>query len=157
MLLKCYPDTTCNAGATPALPIPIDNKSIIDDINHPINELTLDYDIIQVICMLIPTLPIPVDIFYVKAHQDQEKHFNDLTPYAQLNILEDHYVDQLHQCNTSSIRLFPTWIPGTNVALFHSSSQITSDILNYIWQAAHKLPMHEYLIEWSQTATGCDS
>ena len=31
-LLKRYPDNTNDAGATPALPIPIDNKSVINDI-----------------------------------------------------------------------------------------------------------------------------
>ena len=46
--------------------------------------------------MLIPTLPIKVDIFHVKAHQDHDKPFDELSPFAQMNILADHYVEQLH-------------------------------------------------------------
>ena len=52
MLLTKYPDTTDNAGKTPALPILIDYQSVIDDITQPLNEripifqlLMPDYDI----------------------------------------------------------------------------------------------------------------
>ena len=78
-LLKRYPDNTNDAGATPALPIPIDNKSVIDDIQRPITDmtpifqlLTPDFDIIQAIRKLIDDLPITVDIFHVKSHQDRD-------------------------------------------------------------------------------------
>ena len=102
-------------------------------------------------------LPIKVDIFHVKVHQDCDKPFDELSPFAQINILADHHVEQLHQQPTSSIGIFPMWLLGTTAALFHGSSLITSDIPEYIWQAAHEPPMHEYLIEWSQTATDHES
>ena len=46
--------------------------------------------------MMITNLPIKVDIFHVKAHQDHDKLFDELSPYAQINILADHYAEQLH-------------------------------------------------------------
>ena len=92
-------------------------------------------------------LPIKVDIFHVKAHQDHDKPFDKLSPFAQINILADHYAEQLHQQSTLSIRIFPMWLLGTTAALFHGSSPITSNIPEYIRKAAHEPPMHMYLIE----------
>ena len=109
-LLKKYPDTTDSAHDMPVLPIPIDNKSVINDIHWPITELTLnfqlltpDYNIIQALHHCIPTLPIPLNIFHVKAHQDEDKPLDKLTPYAQLSVLVDQYAEHQHQWNTSSI------------------------------------------------------
>ena len=119
--------------------------------------LTPDFDIIQAIREMINTLPIAVDIFHVQAHQDRDKPFDDLKPFAQLNILADRYANQLHQQSPSSVGIFPHWLPGTTVALFHGPAQITSNVPNYIWQATHEPPMRAYLIERSQTATGRDS
>ena len=107
--------------------------------------------------MLIPTLSIKVHIFHVKAHQDHDKPFDELSPFAQINILVDHYAEQLHQQHTLSISIFPMWILGTTAALFHGSSLITSDIPEYIQRAAHEPPVHVYLIEQSQTATDHES
>ena len=164
LLTKHDPDTTSDAGNTPALPIPIDNLSVIQDIQRTNDEMTTtfqmltpDFDIIQAIRKLIPKLPIMVDIFHVKAHQDQDQSFDDLSPYAQLNIMADHYVEHLHQCQPSTIGIFPTWIPGTMVGLFHGNSQITANIPEYIRTAAHEPPMREYLIERSKTANHRDS
>jgi hypothetical protein len=77
LVLKKYPDTTNCAGDSPPLPIPIDNQSVIDDIQRPIHDntptfhtMSPDYDIIQAIRTLIPTLPIKLDIFHIKGHQD---------------------------------------------------------------------------------------
>ena len=140
--------------------MPVDNKSVINDIHHPITDLTPtfqmltpDFDIIQAIRTLISTLPIKVDIFHVKAHQDHEKPFNELTPFAQMNVLADCHAEHLHSQPATNIRIFPTWIPGTKAALFYGPSPITSDLLTYIGRAAHEPQMRMYLIEWSQTAT----
>ena len=81
--------------------------------------------------MLIPTLPIKVDIFHMKTHQDHKKPFDKLSPFAQINILADHYAEQLHQPKLF-ISIFPMWILGTTAASFYGSSLITSDILEYI-------------------------
>lgn len=96
LTLKQYPDTTNSASKFPALPISINNQSVIDDIQWPTNDttptfntMTPDYDIIQAICMIIPTLPIKLDIFHIKEHQDQTTDFEALSPYAQLNIRAD--------------------------------------------------------------------
>jgi hypothetical protein len=163
-LLRRYPDNTTDAGDTPALPIPIDNKSVIDDIHRPINELTPtfqlltpDFDIIQAIRQLINDLPITVDIFHVKSHQDRDKPFDDLTPYAQMNVLADRYAEYLHLQPETTIGIFPSWLPGTKAALFHGPSPITSDIPTYIRRAAHEPHMREYLIARSQQATNRES
>ena len=41
--------------------------------------MTPDFDIIQAIQKIIEELPIQVDIFHVKSHQDHDKPFNELT------------------------------------------------------------------------------
>ena len=119
--------------------------------------LTPDFDIIQAIRTLINDLPIMVDIFHVKSHQDRGKSFNELTPYAKMNVLADCYAEHLHSQPETTIGIFPSWIPGTKAALFHGPSPITSDILTYIQRAAHKPHMREYRITRSQQATHCDS
>ena len=72
LMLEKYPDHTSTAGTTPALPIPVDNQSVIDNIRRPVTDLsptfmmlTPDFDIIQAIRTMIPMLPIPVNIFHV--------------------------------------------------------------------------------------------
>ena len=163
-LLWRYPDNTNDAGDTPALPIPIDNKSVIDNIHQPINDmtsifqlLTPDFDIIQATRKIIEELPIQVDIFHVKLHQDCDKPFDKLTPYAKMNVLADRYAKHLHSQPETMIGIFPSWIPGTKAAIYHGKSQITSDIPNYLQWAIHEPPMWEYLIQRSQHATNRDS
>ena len=98
---------------------------MIDDIQWPTDDTTPtfhmmspDYDIIQAIRMIIPTLPIKLDIFHIKGHQDRTKAFEDLSPYAQLNVLADRHTEQIHHTPANQIGMFPQWIPGTAVALF---------------------------------------
>ena len=147
-LLWRYPDSTNDAGETPALPIPIDNQSVIEDIHRPTSELTSifqlltpDFDIIQAIWMLIHELPIKVNIFHVKSHQDRNHPFDKLTPYAQMNVLVDHYAEYLHSQPETTIGIFPSWIPGTKAALYQGTSPITSNIPTYIRRAAHEPTM----------------
>ena len=133
LILKKYPDTTTCAGDSPPLPIPIDNQLVIDNIQRPIEETTPiyhtmspNYNIIQAICKLILTLPIKLDIFHIKGYQGWTKAFEDLTPYAQLNVLADQYAKWLHTMPANHIGIFPHWIPGTEAALFHGAQQITT-------------------------------
>ena len=119
--------------------------------------LTPDFDIIQAIQTLLNELPIMVDIFHVKLHQDHEKPFDKLTLYAKMNVLADRYAEHLHSQPKTAIGIFPSWIPGTKAALFHGPSPITSDIPMYIRRVAHEPQMSEYLITRSQNATNCDS
>ena len=164
LILTKYPDTTNSAGESPPLPIPIDNKSVINDIQRPtdtttpiFNTMTPDYDIIQAIRKIIPKLPIKLDIFHIKGHQDRTKAFEELSPYAQLNVLADRHAEQLHHTPANHIGMFPQWIPGTEAALFHGNLQITSHVSDYIRTAKHAPTMKTYLIERSQTASGRDS
>jgi hypothetical protein len=82
----------------------VDNKAVIADISKTINDLTPtfhllspDYDIIQATKLLIAKLPIKVDIFHVKSHQDRHQPYDALTPYAQINVLADHHANALHE------------------------------------------------------------
>ena len=115
--------------------------------------LTPDFDIIQAIGKIIKELPIKVDIFHVKSHQDRDKSFNELTPYAKMNVLANCYAEYLHSQPETMIGIFPSWIPGTKAALFHGDSPITSDIPKYIQWAVHKPPLQEYMINRSQHTT----
>ena len=160
MLLQWYPDNTSNAGVTPALPILINNKSVIDDIHHLLDELmptfqlfTPDFNIIQAIQTLITDLPIMVNIFHIKLHQDCDKPFDKFTLYAQMNVLADCYAEKLHLQPKTTIGIFLSWIPGTKAALFHGPSPITSDLPMYIRRVAHEPQMKEYLFKRSKTAT----
>jgi hypothetical protein len=163
-LLKRYPDTNPETGPTPSLPIPVDNKAVILDVHRTIDDLTAtfhllhpDYDILQAIRSVIADLPMAVDIFHVKSHQDQQKPIEDLHPHAQINVHADHHADAIYAIPPPSTGLFPSWVPGTRAALFHKQSQITKDLPNYLRAAAHAPAMKKYLVHRSQTATGRDS
>jgi hypothetical protein len=163
-LLHQHPDTNPSSGSTPSLPIPIDSKSVLDDITRPVTNSTPtyhllhpDYDIIQAIRTLIDSFPIPLDIFHVKSHQDRTKPYDELTPFAQINIHADHHADAIHDMPPSTTGLFPTWIPGTKAALFRHTRQITKSLPAYIRTATHTPIMRHYLIQRSQEATGRDA
>jgi hypothetical protein len=49
--------------------------------------------------------------------------------------------------------LFPTWISGTQAALFHDDKQITKSIPAYIRDAKHTPEMQKHLIRRSKEAT----
>ena len=118
--------------------------------------LTPDFDIIQALWKLIDNLLMKVDIFHVKSHQDRDKPFDELTPYAKMNVFADRYAEYLHAQPETMIGVFPSWLPGTKAAIFHGDSPITSDIPNYIRRAIHEPPMREYMIQRSQQATNRD-
>jgi hypothetical protein len=100
----------------------------------------------QAIQTTITDLPIKVEIFHVKAHQDQDKHWSELDPYAQINILVDKQADAIYQKHPDQIGLFPTWVPGTRAPLFHGDQQVTHNIPSYIREAKHTPEMRQYLI-----------
>jgi hypothetical protein len=142
----------------------VDNKAVISDVHRTVDELTstlhflhADHDILQAIRSVITTLPIPVDIFHVKSHQDLLKPFEDLPPPAQINVLADHHADAIYQLSPNHTGLFPTWVPGTRAALFHNQHQVTKDYPQYLRTAAHAPDMQSYLVRRSKEATGRDS
>ena len=120
--------------------------------------LTPDFDIIQAIQTLINDLPITVNIFHVKLHQDCDKPFDELTLYAQMNVLADCYAEQLHSQPKTTIESSHHEYPEPRLpySMAHLSP-ITSDLPTYIRRAAHDPQMREYLIARSQTATNCES
>jgi hypothetical protein len=153
-LLHQHPDNNPDSGPTPALPIPIDSKSVLDDLKRPINQqtptyqlLSPDYDIIQAIRTIIDDMPIKLDIFHVKSHQDRQKPYDELTPYAQINIQADHHANNLHDIAPHLTGLFPTWIPGTKAALFRDNCQVTKALPKYIRTAHHTPIMKTYLLQ----------
>jgi hypothetical protein len=152
-LLQCYPDMNNNNDPTSPFPIPVDNKSVITDIHHTVNDLTPtfhllspDYDILQATRSVILALPMPINIFHVKSHQDKDKPIAELPPEAQINVLADHHAEAIYHIPPPNTGLFPTWIPGTRTALFHGHSQVTKDYPTYICNATHAPAMKEYLI-----------
>jgi hypothetical protein len=137
---------------------------VLDDLQNPQTSQTStfhllhpDYDILQAIRSLLKTLPVKADIFHVKSHQDRDKPYDELTPFAQINVLADHHAETIHSMPTHLTGLFPTWVHGTKAALFHGTQQVTKDIPTYVRTASHAPAMREYLIKRSQTATGRDS
>jgi hypothetical protein len=143
------------------LSIYVDNKAVLQDIDRPVDDitpafhyLTPEYDIIQGICTLCASLPIPVTFHHVKSHQDQQKPYEQLTPDAQINILADRHADAIHRQRPHHTGLFPSWIPGTRAALFHGSSPVTKHIPDYLRTAIHAPDMKAYLIDRSITGTG---
>jgi hypothetical protein len=133
LLLAQYPNPT-NSNPSPLL-IPIDNDSLVKDVHRRIDghsptfpQLRPDYNIMQAIRTTIVELPIPVDIFHVRAHQDRDKHWSELDPCAQINVLADRQANAIHQKHPDQTGLFPTWVLGTRAALFHGDRQVTHDI-----------------------------
>jgi hypothetical protein len=73
-LLTKYPDQhPTTTGTTPSLLIPMDKNSVINDLECQLSHMTsttyqylhTDYDILQAIHTLIPTLSITITVFHV--------------------------------------------------------------------------------------------
>jgi hypothetical protein len=146
---------------TPSLPIAIDNKSVVLDVHRTISPLTPtfdllspDYDILQAVRRMLKELPISTDIFHVKAHQDQTKSWAELNGTAKIKVLADKQAAKIYGKAKDRTGLFPTWIPGTQAALFHDDKQVTKSISAYIRDAKHTPEMRKYLIRRSKEATG---
>ena len=161
VLLQAYPNANLSPAAHPTLPIPVDNEAVVKDLLHTINAqtptfhlLSPDYDILQAIRSTIAALPLNINIFHVKSHQDLIKPFKELPPAAQINVLADQQADAIYNKRPHRTGLFPTWVPGTRAALFHGSQQITTRIPEYIRTAKHAPELKSYLIRQSHEATG---
>jgi hypothetical protein len=129
-LLHLYPNQHPTTTPPPPLPIPLDNKAILDDLAYQPNDTTSpfrylhpNYDIIQAIQQLVPTLPIKVKLYHVKSHQDKST--------------TNAHATAIHHMPPNTTGLFPSWIPITKVALYHQDQQVTSNIPAYIRTTAH--------------------
>jgi hypothetical protein len=137
----------------PTLPIPIDNKAIMTDVNRFLSAqtptfdlLSPDYDILQAIHKIRCTLPIDIEVFHVKAHQDRTKRWDELDPYAQINVLADEQAEKIYHKDPANTGIFPMWVPGTRAALYHDDRQVTKSIDKYICNAKHTPTMKKNLI-----------
>jgi hypothetical protein len=99
--------------------------------------LSPDYDIMQAICLTLRELPIDVSVYHVKGHQDRTKHWTELDPSAQINVLADRHAEALYRRPPARIGLFPPWVSGTRAALFHGDRQVTKTVPEYIREAKH--------------------
>jgi hypothetical protein len=151
LLLARYPSHT--NSDPPPLPIPIDNDSVVKDVHQTINDqsptfhlLSPDYDIMQAIRTTLKDLPISTEIYHVKGHQDQQKHWSELDPCAQINVLADRQANAIYQKSPGQTGLFPTWVTGTRAALFHGNKEVTKTIPSYIREAKHAPEMRKYII-----------
>ena len=163
-ILTLYPNQHPTTTPPPPLPIPLDSKAVLDDLTYtpddttsPFHYLQPNFDIIQAIQQLIPTLPIKVKLYHVKSHQDDNTPFPELSPHAQINVLADAHATAIHQMQPHTTGLFPSWLSNTKAALYHHGQQVTSNIPAYVRTAAHAPKMKEYLIDRSRTATGTDN
>ena len=153
-LLQCYPNHNLDAEHPPSLPIPVDNDSGIKDLLRPITAqtstfhlLSPDYDIMQ--------LPLKVDIFHIKSHQDKHKPYAELTFDAQINVLANRHATAIH--TTTLDRSLSHLDPGHLCCTLPRLTQITNNIPDYIHLVCHTPAMKDYLIQCSHNATGRDS
>jgi hypothetical protein len=110
----------------------------------------------QAIRSTLRELPIDVSIYHVKGHQDRMKHWSELDPSAQINVLADRNAEALYRRPPTRIGLFPSWVSGTRAALFHGDRQVTKTVPEYIREAKHAPAMQQYLIRRSKEARGRD-
>ena len=72
--------------------------------------LACDWDVIQMICQTLSTLP-EYPFSHVHGHQDDDCSFDELPLPAQLNVEADHLAGQVHQTipppNLSQVLQFP--------------------------------------------------
>jgi hypothetical protein len=162
-ILTLYPNQHPTPTPPRPLPIHLDSKAVLNDLTYAPDDTTSsfrylhpDFDIIQAIQQLIPTLPIKVKLYHVKSHQDDNTSFPELSPPAQINVLADAHATAIHQMQPHTTGLFPSWLSNTKAALYHHGHQVTSNIPAYVRTAAHAPDMKEYLIDRSRTATGRD-
>lgn len=74
-----------------------------------------------------------------------------------MNVLADQHATTIHTKQQHCTGLFPDWVPGTRVALYQGSHQITKQLPAYIQNAAHTPAMRAYLICRSQEGTNCNA
>jgi hypothetical protein len=146
---------------TPSLPILIDNKAVVTDVNQTTNPqtptfdlLSPDYDILQAIRETVGALPIQIKVFHINGHQDRTKRWEELNAYAQINVLADEQADKIYRKDPGQTSIFPTWVTGTRAALFQDDRQVTKGVDKYIWDAKHTPALRQYHIRHSHTATG---
>jgi hypothetical protein len=66
-----------------------------------------DYDILQAIPNIIRALPIQIKVFHVKGHQDHTKQWDELDPYAQINVLlADEQAETVYSKATGQAGIF---------------------------------------------------
>jgi hypothetical protein len=72
-------------------------------------------------------------------------------------VLANQNADFIYSKQPSRTGLFPTWVPGTSVALYRGPHQITKTLPAYLRTVAHAPDMQEYLIRCSNEGTDCDA
>jgi hypothetical protein len=77
-------------------------------------------------------LPIQIEVFHVKGHQDHTKRWEELNAYAQINVLADEQAEKIYRKTPGQTGIFPTWVTGTRAALFQEDRQVTKGVDKYI-------------------------
>jgi hypothetical protein len=131
-------------GNVPRLHFVLDNKSVAeDDLEWKFGQetsvfdyLKSDYDLLQGIQCEIESLPVALNVKWVKGHQDRHKPRNKLPLEAKANCIADDVCTETHRQHPSKVGCLPDWIPGTKAALLHHSKLITKKQDNYVTIAA---------------------
>ena len=81
----------------------------------------------------------------VRPSKTETKPWHELDLRAKINVLADRQADAIYRKQPRRTGLFPSWIPSTRAALFHSKRQVAKGIPAYVRDAAHMLAMKESL------------
>ena len=135
----------------------LDNKSVQTDTDWTYDTSTsvfdylkADYDIIQGIQRYQDLLPIKTRISWVKAHQDRDTQWDELTTDAKANCFADESCTETHLTPIQDSSIFPAWIPGTRAALLHKGLLIPKRQDQSV-RFARTAPRHrQYLISKSK-------
>jgi hypothetical protein len=112
--------------------------------------LKSDYDLLQGIQREIESLPIALNVKWVKRHQDRHKPRNELPLEAKANCIADDVCTETHHRHPSEVGCLPEWIPGTKAALLHHGKLITKKQDVYVMTAATAPRLRKRLIKKSK-------
>jgi hypothetical protein len=112
--------------------------------------LKSDYDLLQGIQREIESLPVALNVKWVKGHQDQHKPRNELPLEAKANCIADDVCTETHHQHPSEVGHLPDWIPGTKAALLHHGKLITKKQDDYVMTAAMAPRLRKRLIKKSK-------
>jgi ribonuclease HI len=97
-----------------AMQISTDSQSLVTKVTqylqfdhyYPNTTLEPDWDVLQIICRTIRSLPFAIILIHVKGHQDRKPH-QSLSIEAQLNIVADSIATSMLTTTPSKYSLFP--------------------------------------------------
>jgi hypothetical protein len=134
------------------LTIWVDNREVVRRCSYTQKQLNsisqyvcTDYELWMMIRRMIDTIPIKINIQWVKAHQDQHHHPRDLLQNAQLNIMVDKQAEihrRLHEVPEPQ----QYWTPG-KIQWNTTQGTIIDNIREYVINQTVGKQMEQYLLD----------